>query len=221
MPRTCRASGCFEHTASRFASYCPRHRSRQRRHGAPDQRAVTKSDLTPFLAIVTARIERNLDSPLWDTLEGRWSALVDHASRLAEGCGQRVVIRHERRAAAEITKLGTDVEPRAVVVTALALIVMWMVDPHRFRSDQGFRAQLVRRVRGLTETNAGTWFDHREGRLRRAYRDLPPRAAAVIAEWLIAIFGAAGAHLGSLELADRKKEAEQRDELKEALTLLV
>src|SRR5829696_6033366 len=79
MTRICRAPGCGARTTSRFSVYCSTHKSRLRRHGAVDQKAITKADLRLYLKLVRARIEKNRESPLWAHLEARWAALADHA----------------------------------------------------------------------------------------------------------------------------------------------
>jgi hypothetical protein len=119
--------------------------------------------------------------------------------------------RHERIAAHELQKLTGAVAPREIIETTLALFVMQDLEPRRFRSDKAFRTQLVRRVRGLTDLNAGTWYDHQTGKTKRAYKELNPRAAAVMAQWLANAFGGVGLHLATLEQTEAdKKQQEQR-----------
>ena len=75
--RHCRVPGCAA-SATRWGTLCSTHKSRQRRHGHPMQRGVTKAELAPYLAIVRQRKTRNPDSRLWANIEARWRALVDH-----------------------------------------------------------------------------------------------------------------------------------------------
>jgi hypothetical protein len=218
MTRTCRASGCTNSTSSRYSAYCSAHKARLRRHGAVDQEAVTKADLKPYLKLVRVRIEKNTDSPLWGRLEARWGALVEHARGvLAYYQRGHAGPRHERIAAQEIVKLSEAVAPREAVETALAMFMMQELERRRFRSDAAFRAQLARRVRGLTELNAGVYYDHLSGRPKRTYRELTPRAAALIAHWLAEAFGGAGIHLARREQTDQEKKISERLELHKAL----
>jgi hypothetical protein len=108
-----------------------------------------------------------------------------------------------------------------VVETALAMFMLQELEPRRFRSDEAFRTQLVRRVRGLTEVNAGEYYDHASGKTKRAYRELTPRATAVLGLWLAEAFGGAGLHLARLELTEWEKKNEERRELHKALSELV
>ena len=89
--------------------------------------------------------------------------VVGHAKGIlaAEKQG-RAGVRHERIAAREVVTLGDAVSAREVVVCALAMFVMWEMEPRKFRSDDAFRMQLARRVRRLTEANAATTSTHRQ-----------------------------------------------------------
>jgi hypothetical protein len=119
--------------------------------------------------------------------------------------------RYERIAAQEVVKLADAVPPREIVRTTLAFFMMNELEPRRFRSDKAFRTQLVRRVRGLTDLDVGSWFDHQTGKTRRAYKELTPRAAMVMGQWLAQAFGGAGLHLARLEQTEAdKKQSEQR-----------
>jgi len=218
MTRQCRAPGCTNPTASRFSLYCQAHKVRLRRHGAVDQKGVTEADLASYRRLVRARIEKNPASPLWGQLAGRWQTLVEHAQGIqaAHERGQTGYV-FERKAAQEVIKLAGDVEARMVVETALAMYVLEADQPRRFRSDAAFRAQLVRRVRGLTDVNVGTFWDDEAGKVKRVYKDLAPRAVVVMAQWLAEAFGPAGAHLAKLEERDRQKQQDEQQELRKAL----
>jgi hypothetical protein len=102
-------------------------------------------------------------------------------------------------------------KPAEAVETVLAMFLMLEQEPRRFRSDDAFRFQLARRVRGLTDVNQGTWFDHRAQRVKRVYRDAAPKTTAYIGELLAETLGAAAIHLARLEQtrsAAKKQEAE-------------
>jgi uncharacterized protein (DUF924 family) len=149
---------------------------------------------------VKARIEHNQGQPLWPLLEERWKAILDHCQRYLAMCERGVPFqKHERRACHELSKLAGHVEARTVVETALALFLMLDQEPRRFQTDRGFLFQLVRRVRGLADVNAGKYYDHGSGKVKRVYRDLPPRATESLGTIVVEAFGAAGVHLAQLE----------------------
>jgi len=124
---------------------------------------------------------------------------------------------YERTAAYEVIKLAEAVKPREVFETALAMFMMQELEPRRFRSDAGFRFQLVRRVRALGDVNVGEYFDHETGKMKRVYRELSPRAAAVIGQWVAEAVGAAGVHLARLEVQDEERMKAERVKLHQAL----
>ncbi|WP_072368988.1 hypothetical protein [Hyphomicrobium sp. NDB2Meth4] len=221
MNRTCQVSGCSAPAASGFSPYCSAHRANFRRHGEADQKAVTKTHVKPYLALVKARIAKNPHSPAWTTLEARWRALVDHAEHIiAEYERGRPGSRTERLAAQEIIKLGRSVEARAVVEMTMAMVVLRELHPHCFRSDRAFWVQLGRRVRGLTDLNYGERYVHATGKVRRCYRELSPRAGIVFGRWLAETLGVGGMHLARLEQADHEKQLAERRDLHDALSKL-
>ncbi|HEY7552925.1 MAG TPA: hypothetical protein VH913_25810 [Hyphomicrobiaceae bacterium] len=222
MYRTCRAPDCRERAASRFAAYCHAHRTALRRHGAPDQKAITAAQLKPYLKLVKARVAKNPENIAWVTLDERWRALVDHAEGvLADYARGRANSRFERAAACEVVKLAADVKPRAIVEVTAAMVMMQELDPRALRSDRAFWVQLARRVRALTDLHIGERWDNIRGRVRRCYRELNPRAAVVLGRWLAETLGVGGLHIARLHLAERQKQAEERQQLHDALARLV
>ncbi len=185
------------------------------------QEAITKADLKGYLKLVRQRIEKNRESPAWGQLEARWLAVVEHARGIVAAFhAGKVSIRYERKAAQEVLKVAGAATPRDVVETILAVYVMQELDPRRFRSDPGFRFQLVRRVRALADVNAGQRYDHKADKVRRVYREMTPRAVATMGRWLAESIGASGVYLGRLEQADEERRNRERLELRESLAAL-
>lgn len=217
MPRPCRTPGCHE-AAHGFSPFCENHKKTARRHGAPTQQGVTVHELKPYVALVEARKAKNPGSEVWTILTARWEAVLSHAQgvlqRHADG---HIGVRWERLAAHHLVTIGRDVEPWSVVKTALAMFLMLDQRPIRFASDAAFDHQLVRRVRGLTDTNAGTYWDHQEQRSKRVYRDIPPRVILTMAQPLRAAFGASGLMLAAKEREEVDKANEERLRLAAAL----
>lgn len=217
MAGLCRAPGCGK-PATRYGHFCTTHKSRWRRHGDVAQQGVTKEALRPYVVLVRARIAKNAGNPTWDTCDARWLAIVDHAQGIL-GAFQRGLPgnRNERLAASAVLKLAPHVEPRAVVETVLAMYLMQDQEPRRFRSDAAFQVQLVRRVVRLSEVSADEWPDPSTGRVRRAYRDFAPGAAAVIGRWLAEAIGLAGLHVAKLERMDADKARQDKADFHKAL----
>jgi len=104
-----------------------------------------------------------------------------------------------------------------VIDTALAMFLLWEQSPHRFMSDKAFNFQLARRVRGLADANSSSSYSAKEGRIKRTYRDTPPRVLNCLAESLKVAFGIAGMRLAELERLDEQKMADKKLELSAAL----
>lgn len=215
--RQCAAAGCGL-PAKGFSNLCPHHRSTNARHGHPEQSGVTIHEIKPYRKRLEKRRRDNPSNPAWEMLNARWRRVVQHAEGIhgAYAAG-RPVIRHEYRAAAQTLKLAQAVPQATVVDQCLAMVLLSREHPHRFRSERAFGFQLSRRVRGLTDTNAGTYWCHQRQAMRRVYRDFPPKASQVLASWLLDAFAAAGVRLALLELEGRNEAFEERQRLDDAL----
>lgn len=206
MKRQCRASGCTALTTL-YGIYCSTHKDRNRRHGAPDQRGITKFDLKPYLTQIQARIEKNQGLTIWTLLDQRWAGLTSYAEGFELGTRSRWT--HD--AAKEVRKLALMVDPRLAVTIVLAMYLMREQAGHRFRSDRAFNTQLVRRLRALTEANVLFSTSTRTGRQARVYTEVPPRVTAIMAEWIIGALGTAGVWFARSEKAseDRRREGQE------------
>ena len=217
MP-SCKVTGCPCPT-TRWGTLCNTHKCRQRRHGHPEQRGVTKAYLRQYIKLVRDHVTRNTANPVWGQLDNLWCVLVDECAReLAEErrLGLARVI-YGREARQQLERLKGIVKPREAIETILAMFLMWEFEPRQFRSDDAFRFQLVRRVRGLSEVNAGTWYDHGSRRVRRVYRDLRPKATRALAGYLVNTFGRAGLYIAKQECARLDEQRNAKQQLDNAL----
>lgn len=220
MSTHCHVTGCSA-VVHGYSNYCQNHKKNLRRHGSPTQVGVSVHELRPYVTLVETRKAKNPTSEAWLILLARWDVVQDHAratlQRFAEG---RAGNRAERLAAHHLVTLGKSVEPWTIVKTALGLFIMQDQLPTRFATDAAFDFQLVRRVRGLTENNAGTYWDHKEQRSKRVYRDIPPRVIQATAQPLKVAFGAAGLMLAAKEREKINKANDERRRLTSALEVL-
>lgn len=217
MSRPCSVPQCPE-TAAGFGALCNRHKAIRRRHGHPEQAGVTVQELAPFRQRVRLRMEKNQGNQAWSILAQRWGMVIDAAkAQEAEAQRGRAFVAHEREACQELVKLAREVPVEALTETVLALFLMQEEQPRRFKSDAAFDAQLARRARALTDTNAGTYWDDKAKRVKRVYRDVAPRTLAVIAEHIKAAFGVAGLYVARLEQRECEQTKNQQAALVEAL----
>ena len=217
MLRTCAVSWCSESTAG-YSTLCRQHKQIQRRHGSPTQAGVTSQQLRPFEALVDNRKTKNPNSEAWGLLEGRWGAVLDTSrvtlQRFAEGQpAQRAAI----QAARHLCNVADNAAPWVVIRTALAMFIYIDQQPRQFTSDGAFDFQLVRRVLRLAPANAGSYWDNKENRLRKVYRDVPPLVIRTVAATLKAAFGAPGLMLAAKERTEAQLGADQHRRLGEAL----
>ena len=127
---------------------------------------------------------------------------------------------YERQAAEQLMTLRDSVPAVTVVDVALAMFAMEAHRPARFKSDKAFDIQLARRVRGLAEVNASSHWNAKEGRMKRTYRDVPPRVLECMAESLKLAFGVAGMRLAELDKKDAEGVQAERQQLHDALAEL-
>jgi len=220
MTKFCVVHGCGTAVAG-YSTLCTHHKQAQRRHGHPEQGGVTIHELAPYVLRVEARQAKNATSEAWAILAARWEALARQAQEtLATYASGAAMIRQQVEAAQHIHTLAGSVPAGKVATTALAMFLLLDDQPRRFRSDRAFSFQLVRRVRALTEANAGIYWDHKQQRSRKVYRDMPPKVTEVLAMALRAAFGGAGAMLADKDRADAHKAQEERQQLANALESL-
>jgi len=186
-----------------------------RRHGHPQQNAIGKAELKPYVASVQRRIANNADNATWRLCEAHWLGLVGQAREVI-GQAERGFAgnRYERRAALEVVRLAEATSCRQITETIFALYLMQDAEPHRFCSDAAFRTQLVRRLSALAETKEK---NENVRRVMRAPLALPPRAIAIMASWVIAALGGVGVHLARLEAQNRVEQQTKRQALAKAI----
>jgi hypothetical protein len=217
MVRQCSIRVCSERTSG-FSTLCEAHKRTQRRHGHAEQTGVTVFELKPFRERVSVRRAKNPANPTWPLLERRWQALTAHAEATLQRYSTGApAISYERQTAEQLVTLRDTVSPVAVIDTALAMFAFGEERPSRFKSDRAFGVQLSRRVRGLAEVNTGKHTDARTGRVKRTYRDVPPRVLDCLAESLKVAFGVAGLRLAELERKEAEGVQAERRQLRDAL----
>lgn len=212
--RTCRVPRCGHPAASAYSPYCRRHKSTLRRQGATQQTGIRKSELRPYLKAVSDRVAKNPESPLWPELERIWDGIASDARAISK---RRVGNRYERSAAREVLNIAADAAPHDIVRTALAMFIMWRDKPGRFSTDAAFRMQLARRVRALSSRHRGSVYDHSTGRQRPIYREMTPKAGAILGHRLALGFGLAGLQLAELEEYERKQAQQSRQSIIDAI----
>lgn len=192
MSPICIVTNCDSPTSGR-SNKCNAHRLAHRRHGHPLQTGLKATEYGPYRDAIRRIWEANEASPLWEVIRARWGRCVGHAQA---ALGQRdsgvPSQRHAVRAAEEVLKMDRNVPFISLACTSLAMYVLQSDHPRRFRDDEAFRFQLVRKVRGLDALAVYKTWNHKRRASHWVYRDMPPRAVRVMADYLAAAFGEAG-----------------------------
>jgi hypothetical protein len=97
------------------------------------------------------------------------------------------------------------------VEVVAAMVIMEIMDPRWFKTDQAFWIQLARRVRSLTDLHVAEGWDNK--RLR--YHEFSPKAAIFLGHWLATAFGAGGQGIAKAEQAERDRKARKAKECQE------
>jgi hypothetical protein len=189
----CAVPGCRSVRLAR-SPLCNTHKSAKRRHGDPQQRGTTLAELQPYLKLVRAHIRRNSKNSVWQQLDDLWRLLLDECERELEERRDRPSVAYDREAKEQLVKLKMGVKPRDAVEVMLAMYALQEFEPRRFKSDDAFRFQLVRRLRALSDLNVGSYYQHETRKVKRVYQDLSPRTTRALAGYLTETFGRAGLH---------------------------
>lgn len=214
---TCRIQGCTL-PISGFSFFCEDHKRRNRRHGHPTQLAVTAHELEPFRKRVRARIEKNMGNPTWNILGARWEAVIEVAkSEEATYLTGAVHNRYEREAWFNVVKIGTSASAKEVIEVVLAMYLLQEENHHRFKSDNAFSAQLVRRVRALAPVNVASYYNNKARKVKSVYRDAKPKTTAILARIIQDTFGVAGVTVAHLERYEMKQLRDEKQALYDAL----
>ncbi len=207
--------------ATGYSTKCSAHKRAHVRHGHPLQAAISVHQLRPYVARVVARQQRNSASEVWPALDQRWAGLVEGAGQMLARYGNgEPSYMPDVKAAHHVRSLSGAVVPAVVVQTILAMYLLQDDQPRLFRDDRAFDFQMVRRVRLLAPSAAGSYFDHRTGRSKKVYKDVPSRVTEILAASFKAVIGGTGVHLAGLERRDAEEKVKARDQFRQALGAL-
>ncbi|RQO35868.1 hypothetical protein DBR37_05780 [Herminiimonas sp. KBW02] len=183
---------------------------------------ITVGQLRPYIRRIIARRQKNPSNLVWEVLEARWEAVVTNARNiLNERERGRAMSSYQSQAAYHLVRIANDVPNAVVIATSLAMFVMREEHTRLFKTDKSFLYQLARRIRGLTDKNAGTYWDNKSGKLKLVYRDILPGTLELIAKPLFDAFAVAGVRLAELDKRDEKQLIAERERLAAAIKEMV
>ncbi|MGO9373129.1 MAG: hypothetical protein ACLQBD_13620 [Syntrophobacteraceae bacterium] len=184
--RDCSVRGCTGVATSRFGSMCEQHRQRQRRHGDARQESIRAIEVKPYVMQVEKIVERDGSGKILAGLE----KVVDMIRTYADGITSdyahgRAMNKHRVQAAQEVLTVFRDFTALQCGSVVAGMYLLQDANSHRFASDKGFTFELVRRFRSLSDANVGLYENADSGKVRRAYREIPPRTVGQLGAILV------------------------------------
>ncbi len=210
----CETPGCGR--PSRFNPYavvrqnsrwCEPCRNRWRRWGDPRQSVLQMKALIPIVRKVLGVIERDRTTKIAAGASQLCLNLRDHVEEvLADLERGQTVWRWTDRACREILRCLRENEPVKCAAVAGALFLLRERAPRTFVSEEAWVHTFVRSWRKmLSDTAVGSYWDHREQKVHKVYKELPWQVVQNMGQLLITTFAPLGARLILLEQRRRGK----------------
>lgn len=173
--RTCIVAGCHG-TAATYSHLCPAHRERDRTHGHPLQRGVTKAELKPYRKAVRKYLQERAGKNADAINSKAWASTVQQARERVERYQRgKADVKWDVLAAELVLAINREVEPREIAEVLMALGYWYRLEPKRWASDDGFKFQCARMFRRLAPST-GRYNWRPDGSLARSsYPRVPKR----------------------------------------------
>jgi hypothetical protein len=209
MSNTCSVQGCSKSASSQFGSMCAGHQQRKRRHGDARQDSIRFTEIKPYVTTVEKIVERDKSGKIQSGLEKVVDIIREHCEGISSDYAHgRPMNKYNVQAAKEVLTVFRDFSPIQCASVVAGMYLLQDEYPHRFASDQGFRFELVRRFRSISDANIGLYENSESGMVRRAYKEIPPRTIAQLGAILMDGFKTFVAYV---RLHERKKAAQEQE----------
>lgn len=215
----CRVQGCGS-AATGYGVYCATHKSRERRHGHPQQIAVTAAALRPHRKALREWVARRESDRVWSALEEAWGRVAKYGRGevLAYGRGQGLRNVWHREACYALVKVSLEAEARDIVETVLAMFLLREADPQLFRSETAFLYQVGRRYRALAPSNTGGTRKGTDGDATHTYlKDFRGRSLETLGRYLVTGLGGVGVAISRSMAEEQRAAAEASRKVYEVL----
>ncbi len=169
-------SVCNNAASGQFGSLCAQHSQRKRRHGDPQQESIRAAEIKPCVVRVQKIIERDGSGKIVAGLDKLVEILKDYCGGIVSDSEHgRPVNQHGVQAAREMLTVFQDFSPAQCASVVAGMHLYWHEYPHRFSSDRGFTFEMVRMFRSMSDANIGFDESAASGKVKRAYKEIPPR----------------------------------------------
>lgn len=179
-------SVCNNVASGRFGSLCAQHSQRKRRHGDARQDSIRATEIKPYVERVHKIVERDTTGKIVAGLTKLVEILKDHCTGITSDYDHgRPMIGHKVQAAKEMLTVFRDFGPVQVGSVVAGMYLFMDEEPRRFASDRGFTFELVRRFRSMSDANIGFYGNEDSGKVKRAYKEIPPRTIGQLGYTLV------------------------------------
>lgn len=201
-------NGC-QRKASGYSRLCNSHKTHDRRHGHPLQKGITKSDLRSYRTQVDTWIKQHPRDDIWSRLRAQLSNLREEAEAHVRSYERgKPAYGHRVFAYRSIVEICEEATEKEIIETALAMVLLREFDPFAFKSDQAFWVQMARRVRGLSSTAYGSYWDPDTQRTKTYYRYPSNKAQVALGRIVVEAFGLSGITIAK-DIKNRKKSGKE------------
>lgn len=208
----CIIEGCC-HPGGRYSPLCSYHRKQDRKHGHPLQPALRPHHLAPYIKIVQQRLKGPGGQAVFDSFVPIWDAFVDACTECyRDFVDGKAAPKHGVEAAKELLGMRVTADPKDILTSLVALLLMVQREPRFFRSDAAFRVSLQRTLRRQCSGAYDLVWNETDQRYARRLRGMTKVASNLLGQWLVDGFAASAGRLAIqiLQELDAPREL-QRD----------
>lgn len=174
--KECSVQGCTKPAGNQFGAMCEQHRQRQRRHGDARQESIRATEIKPCVERVEKIVERDKSGKISAGLDKLVEILTDYCEGIVSDFEHgRPMNQHKVQAAREILTVFREFSPLQCAGVVAGMHLYMHENPHRFSTDRGFTFELVRQFRSISDANVGFYDKSGSGKVKRAYKEIPPR----------------------------------------------
>jgi hypothetical protein len=178
-------------------------------------------ELRPHVKAVEKYINKSLDSAtLWTKLRTAFDQLVKECEQDLHYIAERKMwIRWKKEAWTSVVNVAKDVEKDRAILTMLGYGHFLRDQPKRIASDVGGFVQCARAWRRLSDVNVAEYWDGKEGRRKRVYRDGSHRGSIMLGQLLVEKLAHYGASIHSRIEAERQRAQELKQGIRDAIAV--
>ncbi|MCF1708725.1 hypothetical protein L0V05_07850 [Tabrizicola sp. J26] len=202
---------------------CAAHQTAHRRHGDALQKGVKAVELEPLKREIKSILGGQKDWSGKAVVGQLWAGVVDQARLTLDEYHEqgKALPSWKVKAAQTLSNLSKDVLAEDILVTVASLYLYRELRPERFVSDRAFVFQVVRRVRNMTLTSRGSWFDPASGKTKHCYDTPREKEVMALAQILGATFGGLGLAIAKAAMKHREQKQQLVRATKEAIMEIV